>query len=186
MLPIVVISVFHPCAFVFSFHVAARKPRRDQRDPGEDEAQLQGSAEGTGGESVRPSSPLKSRMVLIIKRDDPPLVSRRISRHFPKFICSFVVVVVGLRLHRLLHVMWSLCAFPWCGSVWISITSFLWWGPLAGHQTGDGWRAEGEAEGPEGSNWEECGKLKDIWMRLGLFLEAGCNFLLRCAHKKRA
>lgn len=52
-------SVFHPCASAFSFRVAARKPRPDQRHAGEDEEQLRGSAEGTGGESVRPSSSLK-------------------------------------------------------------------------------------------------------------------------------
>lgn len=105
-------SVFHPCASAFSFRVAARKSRPDQRHAGEDEEQLRGSAEGTGGESVRPNSSLQPRMFLIIRRDDPPVVSQSISLHFPKFICSFVVVaVVGLRLHLLLRVMWSLCSF---------------------------------------------------------------------------
>lgn len=75
----VVKSAFHPCASAFSFPVAAWKPRPDQRHAGEDEEQLRGSAEGTGGASVRTGSSLKPRMFLIIKRDDPPFDNQSIS-----------------------------------------------------------------------------------------------------------
>lgn len=96
----VVKNVFHPCWYAFSLREASRKPNRDQRHAGEDEEQLRGSSEGTGEERVRPSSPLKCRMFLIINRCDPPLVSHRISLHVPEFIGSLVVViVVGLWLH---------------------------------------------------------------------------------------
>lgn len=56
---------------------------------------------------------------------------------------------------------------------------------MAGHKSGDGCGAAGEAEGPAqppaGSNVEECGEPADIWMGLGLFLAAGYSFLLGCA-----
>lgn len=109
--------------------LAARKPRR------ENEEQLRGAAEETGGESVRPSSSLKSCVLLIMNHDYLSFSSQSISLHSSRvhllcggFFDSFFFCCCGDVALFALCVMWSLCVSLWCGPVWISITSFLWSG----------------------------------------------------------
>lgn len=123
--------------------LAARKPRQDQRHAGENEEQLRGAAEETGGESVRPSSSLKSCMLLIMNHDYLSFSSQSISLHSSRvhllcggffdsffllwncgFICS-ACDVVSLRV----PVMWPRLDFH---------HFLLVVGPVFGRQDGDG------------------------------------------------
>lgn len=140
---IVTVEVYKSLTASLSFfihlpHVAAWKPRWDQRQAGGNEEQLQGAAEETGGESVRVFVIYLCKSSMKIKDHYLCISSQDVVR--PSVCPTCICFVVASLIFFLLSCGFTCSVHVWCGlfasSLWIC--ALLWSWPVFGHQGGDG------------------------------------------------